>query len=90
MPISVQIPAPLREQTNGQATVSVAGSSVQGALDELGKLHPAIVARLFDNGQLRRHVNLFVNDEDVRYLDRLQTPLNDGDVLSIIPSVAGG
>lgn len=90
MSVRVHIPTPMRPQTDGQATVEVSGGTVQGALDDLGRRHPGITQRLFDNGQLRRFVNIYVNDEDVRYLDNLGTALKDGDEVSIIPAVAGG
>ena len=90
MSIKVHIPTPMRPHTEGQATVEVAGTSVKGALDALGQKHPAIVAKLFDNGQVRRFVNVYLNDEDIRYLDNMQTAVKDGDELSIIPAVAGG
>lgn len=90
MPIRVHIPTPMRQHTDGQATVEVAGLTVQGALDDLAKRFPAIVQRLFENGQVRRFVNIYLNDEDIRYLDNLTTQLKDGDELSIIPAVAGG
>jgi len=63
---------------------------VQGVLDDLGRQFPGITERLFDKGQLRRFVNLYLNEEDVRYLDGLNTPVKDGDDLAIIPAVAGG
>jgi molybdopterin converting factor small subunit len=80
----------MRQHTDGQAVVEVAGATVQGALDALGSKFPALTGRLFDNGQVRRFINLYLNDEDVRYLDNLATPVKDGDELSIIPAVAGG
>jgi molybdopterin converting factor small subunit len=80
----------MRQHTDGQAVVEVSGSTVQGALDALGSKFPALTQRLFDNGQVRRFINLYLNDEDVRYLDNLATPVKDGDELSIIPAVAGG
>ena len=67
-----------------------AGANVKELLDALGAKYPAITARIFENGQVRRFVNLYLNDEDVRYLDNLQTAVKDGDELSIIPAVAGG
>ena len=90
MPVRVHIPTPMRQHTDGQAVVEVAGATVQGALDALGSKFPALTGRLFDNGQVRRFINLYLNDEDVRYLDNLATPVKDGDELSIIPAVAGG
>ena len=90
MSIRVHIPAPMRQHTDGQAIVEVFAASIQTALEELGKKHPAITQRIFDNGQVRRFVNIYLNDEDVRYLDNLNTATKDGDEVSIIPAVAGG
>ena len=90
MPIKVHIPAPMRQHTENQAVVEAAGGSVQAVLDALGQKFPGISGRLFDNGQLRRFVNIYLNDEDIRYLDNLQTSVKDGDEISIIPAVAGG
>jgi molybdopterin converting factor small subunit len=80
----------MRQHTEGQALVEVGGSSVKEALDGLGTKYPGITGRLFENGQVRRFVNVYLNDEDIRYLDNLQTAVKDGDELSIIPAVAGG
>lgn len=90
MSIRVQIPTPMRQHTEGKPVVEVAGSTVQAALNDLGQKYPGITERLFDKGQVRRFVNVYVNDEDIRYLDNLATPVKDGDELAIIPAVAGG
>ncbi len=90
MPIKVQIPQAMRQHTDGQANVDLAGASIKEVLDDLSAKYPNIVARIFDNGQVRRFVNIYLNDEDVRYLDNLQTATKDGDVVAIIPAVAGG
>ncbi len=90
MPIKVQIPTPMRQHTDNQPVVEVSGATVQAALDDLTKKHPGITARLFDNGQVRRFVNVYLNDEDIRYLDNLASAVKDGDELAIIPAVAGG
>ena len=90
MPVKVQIPTPMRQHTDGQAVVEAAGTTVKGVLDDLGAKFPGLTARIFDNGQVRRFVNIYLNDEDVRYLDNLATPVKDGDELAIIPAVAGG
>jgi sulfur-carrier protein len=90
MPVKVQIPAPLRSHTNGQDAVSAHGATVQEVLTDLGKQFPAITDRLFDKGQVRRFVNVYLNDEDIRYLDNLDTAVKEGDNVSIIPAVAGG
>src|SRR5262249_31185933 len=90
MSVRIHIPTPMRQHTDGQAVVEVSGSNVQGALEDLGRKHSGITPRIFDNGQVRRFVNLYLNDEDIRYLDNLATAVKDGDELSIIPAVAGG
>lgn len=90
MPITVHIPQAMRQHADGQATVELAGANVKEVLDSLGAKHPNIVGRIFDNGQLRRFVNIYLNDEDIRYLDNLQSPTKDGDIVAIIPAVAGG
>lgn len=90
MAVKVQIPTPMRQHTEGQAAVESSGGTVQAVLDNLGKQYPGIVARLFDSGQVRRFVNVYLNDEDIRYLDGLNTAVKDGDELAIIPAVAGG
>ena len=90
MAIKVQIPTPMRQHTDGQTTVEVAGGTVQAALADLGAKHPAIAERVFRDGKVRPFINLYVNDEDIRYLDNLATPVKDGDEVAIIPAVAGG
>lgn len=90
MPVRIQIPTPMRQHTNNLAVVEVGGDTVQAALDDLSKKHPGITERLFDKGQVRRFVNVYLNDEDIRYLDNLNTAVKDGDELAIIPAVAGG
>ena len=90
MAIRVQIPTPMRQLTQGKALVEAAGATVQAVLENLGQQYPGIVQRLLDNGQVRRFVNIYVNDEDIRYLDGLATAVKDGDEVAIIPAVAGG
>jgi MoaD family protein len=90
MPITLTIPTQLRQHTAGVSEISASGRTVKEALDDLVRQHPAVQERLFADGQVRRFVNLFLNDEDVRYLDGLDTAIKDGDQLAIIPSVAGG
>ena len=79
---------------NSFAVTSAAGLTVfrivQEALTNLGAKYPAINGRLFENGQVRRFINVYLNDEDIRYLDSLKTTVKEGDELSIIPAVAGG
>jgi molybdopterin synthase sulfur carrier subunit len=90
MSIKVHIPTPMRPHTDGQAVVEASGPTVQATLDHLSQKFPALKAKLFDGGRVRQYVNLYLNDEDIRYLDNLATPVKDGDELSIIPAVAGG
>ena len=90
MAVRIEIPSPLREHTGGQVVVEVAGATVQAALDDLVSKYPSIGSKLFDGGKLRPYINLFVNDEDIRYLDEMETAVNDGQVVAIIPAVAGG
>ena len=88
---SVRIPAPLRSYTEGASTVHVAGRSVGDALDDLARRYPALRIHLFDEkGGLRTFVNIYLNDEDIRYLERLATEVGAEDELSIVPSIAGG
>jgi sulfur-carrier protein len=89
--VRVRIPAPLRSVTAGEAEISVGASSVADALGELETRFPDLRTRLRDeDGELRRFVNLYVNGEDIRFLAGLQTSLQTGDEMSIIPAVAGG
>ena len=90
MSVLVQIPTPLREQAGGQADVALPAGSVRQVLDALVAAHPALGPRLFDGGALRPYVNVYVGDEDIRYLDELDTPVADGQTLALIPAVAGG
>ena len=91
MSVRVRIPAPLRAVTEGESEVQVDGGSVADALGTLEQRFPQIRTRLRDEqGELRRFVNLYVNGEDIRFLDGMQTALSAGDEVSIIPAVAGG
>ncbi len=87
----IQIPSPLRQYAGKQATVDVSGDTVGEALAGLVALHPDLKKHLYnDDGKLRAFVNVYVNDEDMRYLQKEATALKDGDTLSIVPSIAGG
>jgi molybdopterin converting factor small subunit len=89
--VSVRVPTQLRTLTNGAGEVTVEGSSVGEVLKALDASFPGFAGRLFDDaGKLRRFVNVFLADEDVRFLQGLDTPVPDGQTLSIIPAVAGG
>jgi molybdopterin converting factor small subunit len=90
MGIRVTIPPQLRQQADGQTAVEVAGGNVQEALAALGAKFPALTGRILENGALRRFVNVYLNSEDIRYLENLATPVKDGDELAIIPAVTGG
>ncbi len=90
MAVKVQVPTPMRQHAEGKTTVEAAGATVQAVLDDLGAKYPALKSRILDNGQVRRFVNVYLNNEDIRYLDNLATPVKDGDELAIIPAVAGG
>ena len=88
---TLRIPTQLRPLTGGAGEVTVDGSTVGEALKALDAAHPGFGERLFDEaGKLRRFVNVFVADEDIRFLDGLETPVEDGTTVSIIPAVAGG
>jgi MoaD family protein len=88
---TLRIPTPLRPYTEGQSEVQVSVNNVAEAINELLKRYPALKPHLYnDQEQLRSFVNLFVNDDDIRNLDGVQTPLKDGDRLMILPSIAGG
>jgi molybdopterin synthase sulfur carrier subunit len=91
MSLTVRIPTQVRTLTGGAGEVQVSGSTVGEALTALDAAHPGLAERLFDDaGNLRRFVNVFLTDEDVRFLDGLATPVADGQTLSIVPAVAGG
>lgn len=91
MMIRVRIPSPLRSFTNGADVVQAAGSSVGEVLANLKAQASGIESRLFKGpNQLNRFVNIYVNDEDIRFLNHLETPVKEGDEISIIPAIAGG
>ena len=91
MAATVRIPTPLRKLTNEQETVEVESATIGGAVEELEGKFPGIKERLGDEaGEIRRFVNVYVNEEDIRFLENQDTPLKDGDDVSIIPAIAGG
>jgi molybdopterin synthase sulfur carrier subunit len=92
MAIVVRIPTPLQKLTADKPEVTAAGGTVQEILQDLDRQYPGLKERLCDptNGKLRRFVNLYVNEEDIRFLKAEATPIKDGDELSIIPAIAGG
>ena len=89
--IKVRIPTPLRPLTKGQGEVEVAAVNIVDMIDTLNTAHPGIKARLCDDsGELRRFVNIYVNEEDIRFLKGKDTSLKAGDEVSIVPAIAGG
>ncbi len=89
--ITVTIPTALRPQVDNQDTVTLSGSSVKEVLGSLTAKYPDLGKRLFKaDNELNRFINLYVNDEDIRFLDDLDTPVKNGDELSIVPAIAGG
>lgn len=91
MAVSVRIPTPLRKLTQDKDTVPASGATIQEIVDNLEKQYPGLKERLCDEkGELRRFVNIYLNDEDIRFAKGKQTSVKDGDEISIIPAIAGG
>jgi molybdopterin synthase sulfur carrier subunit len=91
MAVTVRIPTALRKLAEGNETLDVEASTVGEAIDAIREQHPSLAKQLVnDDGDVRRFVNLFANDEDIRFMDDLDTALEDGDELSIVPAIAGG
>jgi len=90
MAVTVRIPTPLRTLTGGEEQVRIEGSTVAQVIDNLEKKHPGMKDRLLDDKGVRRFVNIYAGDEDIRFLDGLQTALTDNQELSIVPAIAGG
>lgn len=91
MSITVRVPTPLQKLTQNQAEVKASGANIKEVIDDLEKNFPGIKVRICDEqGKVRRFINIYVNEEDVRFLQLDQTPLKDGDEVSIIPAIAGG
>lgn len=91
MSVEVRIPTVLRKHTGGERAVSGDGGTVSEVLSDLDAKHPGLRSSILgEDGELARFINMYLNDEDVRYLQALETPVRDGDTLSILPAVAGG
>jgi molybdopterin synthase sulfur carrier subunit len=91
MAITVRIPTPLRKITGGNDEVKIEGSTITEVLAALEAAHPGIKERICEeDGTLRKFVNLYVNDEDIRFKENMETSIKDGDELSIVPAIAGG
>jgi MoaD family protein len=90
MSVEVRVTAVLQKLTGGQKSVSAEGQTVASLLDNLDSRYPGIKQNVMQDGKLHRFVNIYLNDEDIRYLGQLDTQVNDGDVVSILPALAGG
>jgi MoaD family protein len=90
MAVTVKIPTQLRAATDGEASANVEGSTVGEVLDSLYERYGELRSRIAEDGGLRRFVNVYVGDEDIRFLDGLETAVSDGDEVTILPAVAGG
>jgi len=90
MAIKVRIPTPLQKLTNGNAEVECSVKDIKQLIDALEKDYPGMQERLSESGKIRRFINVYVNDEDIRFLNKEETALKDGDTISIVPAIAGG
>ena len=90
MPIKVRIPTPLQKLTNGKAEVECAAKTVAELVEVLEKDYPGMKERLSEGGKIRRFINIYVNDEDIRFMNKEETSIKEGDSISIVPAIAGG
>ena len=91
MPVKVKIPTPLRKLTSNQSEVEVAGNTIGGVLTDMESSYPGIKDRICDDGgDVRRFINIYVNEEDIRFMDGTGTAVKDGDRITIVPAIAGG
>ncbi|MEK7880076.1 MAG: MoaD/ThiS family protein [candidate division NC10 bacterium] len=90
MPVLVRIPTPLRAVTKGAGEVHAEGANVAELVEDLERQFPGLRERLVENGEVRRFINFYVNEEDIRFLQGKETALKDGDEVSIVPALAGG
>ncbi len=91
MSVTVRIPTPLRTFTNGVEEVKVEGKNIGEIISNLEANYKGIKQRICDDsGQIRRFINFYLNDEDIRFLNNLETPVKDGDYISVVPAIAGG
>ena len=90
MAVEVRIPTILRTHTDGEKAVEGSGTTISEVIDDLETRHGGLKERLVESGDFRRFVNVYVNDEDVRFLAGVQTPVKDGDTIVVLPAVAGG
>ncbi|MDP2674731.1 MAG: ubiquitin-like small modifier protein 1 [Dehalococcoidia bacterium] len=90
MTVEVRVTANLQKMVGGKRSVQAEGASVRELLDDLDSRYPGFKKQIVTDGQIHRFVNIYLNDEDIRFLDKLDTPLKEGDTLSILPALAGG
>lgn len=90
MGVKVRIPTPLQKLTDGRSEVACTAANINELVDALEKDYPGMKDRLTEAGKVRRFINIYVNDEDIRFLDKEATALKDGDSISIVPAIAGG
>ena len=91
MPVQIEVPTIMRQFTGGEAKVEADGVTLRDVFEDLDRRYPGLAGQLVgDDGGVRRFVNIYLDDEDVRYLDALDTKVKDGSVVSILPAVAGG
>ena len=90
MAVKVRIPTPLQRLTQGKEEVEGTSGTIISLVNDLDKLYPGLAERVSENGKIRRFVNIYVNDEDIRFLNAEETPVKDGDEVSIVPAIAGG
>src|SRR3989304_10252656 len=90
MAIIVRIPTPLQRLTNGRGEVECSAKNIAELIDAVEKDYPGMKERLSDGGKVRRFINIYVNEEDIRFLNKEETTLKDGDTISIVPAIAGG
>jgi molybdopterin synthase sulfur carrier subunit len=90
MVIKVRIPTPLQKLTNGKAEVECSAKNIAELLDAIEKDYPGMKDRLSEDGRVRRFINIYVNEEDIRFMEKEATVLKEGDTISIVPAIAGG
>jgi len=90
MAIKVRIPTPLQKLTNGEAEVECSAKNISELVDAIEKDYPGMKERLSEGGKIRRFINIYVNEEDIRFMEKEETALKDGDTISIVPAIAGG
>jgi len=90
MAVKVKIPVPLQRLTEGKEEVEGAAGTIMSLVNDLDQKYPGLAERISENGKLRRFVNIYVNEEDVRFMKNEETEVKDGDEISIVPAIAGG